>query len=719
MVDLSQVAHHPAIEEVVDVLCKRTQNNDRPFFRTSVAYFLSVMAATMRAKVNTADRGEIPVSTYAISLSPSGTGKGFSVGILENEFFSDFRQTFREHTLPLLAEQNMWKLAMNRAARKTTEEQAEYDGLVKEYDSTGAYPFVFDGGSMPAVKQIRQKLLIANAGSINLQVDEIGTNLLNAAEILGGFLELYDQGRIKAKLTKHSSENKRTEEIEGKTPSNMLLFGTPSQLLDGAMIEDTFFTLLETGYARRCLFSFGEPEPAAEKKSVEDIYDDLTAAQSFGQASKWSVHFATLADATKHNWTVDVPRDVGVELLRYKIKCEEQARAMRDHETVRQAEMSHRYFKALRLAGTLAFVDEVFTMDMYHLHAAMKLVEESGEAFDRILTREKAHERLARFMAGVGDEEMTHADLLDVLPFYPKSATARNDLMSLATGWGYKQHIIIKKSFVDGIEFFSGDTLQETDLNKMHISYSHDFAYHYQGEDVPFDQLHVLTQQPEYHWANHWFDNQHRAEENAIPGFNMVVIDVDGGVSLDTVHELMKDHVFLTYTTKRHTPDDNRFRLILPMSYELKLDKDDYKAFMANIVEWLPFKTDEEANQRSRKWLSNEKGTYHYNTGDDKQLLDILPFVPKTKKNEEHQKQYAQLASLDNLERWFAQRFAAGDRNNQMIKFALALVDNGMPYEEVEGKVIAFNKKISDGLSIEELRATVLVTVAKKLQGHP
>ena len=54
-----------------------------------------------------------------------------------------------------------------------------------------------------------------------------------------------------------------------------------------------------------------------------------------------------------------------------------------------------------------------------------------------------------------------------------------------------------------------------------------------------------------------------------------------------------------------------------------------------------------------------------------------------------------------------------------MIKFALALVDSGLSYVDVESRVIGFNKKLPNGLSTEELRSTVLVTVAKKLQGSP
>ncbi len=72
MIDLTGVNHHPAIEEIVDVLCNKTQNTDKGFFRTEVAYFLGKMASIMRATIVTKDRGDIPVNIYALALATSG-----------------------------------------------------------------------------------------------------------------------------------------------------------------------------------------------------------------------------------------------------------------------------------------------------------------------------------------------------------------------------------------------------------------------------------------------------------------------------------------------------------------------------------------------------------------------------------------------------------------------------------------------------------------------
>lgn len=711
--DLSTVPHFHALEEMVDVLTNKTQNMDRGFFRAEVAYFLGKMASSMRAVVVTKDRGEIPVNIYALALATSGYGKGHSVNIVENEFLRGFKSRFMEDAFPVIAEQNLWVVANGRAARNGTDQQEEFEKAQKEFRQAGAFPFTFDSGTPPAVKQLRQKLLLATAGSINLQIDEIGSNLLGVTDVLTLFLELYDQGMVKQKLTKNTAENQRGEELDGKTPTNMLLFGTPSKLLDGGQTEDQFYSFLDTGYARRCIFGWGQHHRASKSLTPEEVYAQLTQPTNDAIVTKWARHFYTLADPAMFGWKMDVNDDVSIALLAYRIECEKLSENMSDHEEIKKSELSHRYFKALKLAGAYAFIDGSTEVEMAHLMSAIKLVEESGMAFQTILSREKTYVKLAKYIAGT-NAEVTHADLHEALPFYKSSQSSRNEMMTLATAWGYKKHIIIKKSFVDGIEFFKGEMLKETDLDKIVISYSNHWAYNYLEEMVPFDKLHILTQQPDMHWTNHHFKQGHRAEENVLAGFNMIAIDVDGGISLQAAHELLKDYKFLTYTTKRHTPTENRFRLMMPINYHLQMDQAEYKEFMNGIMNWLPFPTDETANQRAKKWESFQGGSFHYNL--DAETLDVLDFIPKTSRNEQHKQNNQQLESLDNLERWFAGRIASGNRNNQMLKYALCLVDAGWELPEVKTQVHAFNKKMSEPMSTQEIDSTVMVTVAKRYQ---
>lgn len=634
---------------------------------------------------------------------------------MESEFILGFKKRFMEDTMPEIARDHLESMANAEAIRHSSDPQMEYDKLEAEYIRAGAYPFTFDSGTSPAVKQLRHKLLLASCGAINLQIDEIGSNLIGATDVLNTFLELYDQGLIKQKLVKNTVDNVRGKDLEGKTPTNMLLFGTPVKLLDGGLTEDQFYSFLETGYARRCIFGLGQcNRKAYYSLTPTEIFSRLTDPSNNHIINKWSSIFTDLADKIMYKFEIQVPDDVAITLLEYKVDCEKKADNLPEYEEIKKAELSHRYFKALKLAGAFAFVDRNSMLTKDELLQAILLVEESGEAFQKLLHREKAHVKLAKYIATIGTE-VTHADLTDALPFYKGGSSARNEMMNLAIAWGYKNNIIIKKSYADGVELFTGETLKETDLNKIILSYSTDLAYNYASEDsVPFDKLDILclASDPKLHWCNHKFIDGHRAETNAIPGFNMIVLDIDGTIKLDTALELLKDYKFIAYTTKRHTEEENRFRVILPINYELELDSEDYKEFMNNVMKWLPFKVDESCNQRSKKWESNN-GQFFSNDG---KLLDALMFIPRTSRNEQFNQNFQKIESMDNLERWFAQRISEGNRNNNMIKYALALVDSGLALNEVEKQIISFNKKLSNPLPETEIRQTILKTVAKKYE---
>lgn len=709
---LKTVKDATVIEEITNVICNKTQNTDRQFYKVEVAYFLAKMASSMRVWINTKDRGKVPVNLYALCLANSGFGKGHSVSIMENDFVLGFKRRFLQETMPEISNNHLSLLAQERSLRNGTEETVERDILNTEYKRLGAYPFTFDSGTAPAVKQLRDKLLLANCGAINLQIDEIGSNLIGATEVLNIFLELYDLGMVKQKLVKNTVDNSRSEDRDGSTPTNMLLFGTSVKLFDGGQTEDLFYSFLEIGYARRCLFGVGKVnKKAMYSMAPEEIFKRLTDPSNQSIINKWKQHFMNLADPAKFNWQLSISDTVSIMLIDYKSQCEKKADSLPDHEEIKKAELSHRYFKALKLAGIFAFIDESMEVTDLHLLQAIKLVEESGSAFESILTREKSYMRLAKFIAN-SEIELTHADLTEQLPFYKSSASARNEMMSLAIAWGYKNHILIKKNFLDGIEFFKGETLKPTDLNKMIVSYSTEMAYNYVADRGPWDQLQMLFTGAGYHWCNHHFKDEHRCNDCVIPGFNMVVVDVDGSSTINTVKELFADYKYILYTTKRHGQDGkDRFRLIFPLNYELKLNQEDYKEFMNNVFKWLPFNTDECANQPSKKWLANENAQYINHDGE---LLDALKFIPRTKRNEEYLKEVSKIENLGNLERWFATRMVQGNRNNLMFKYGMALVDSGLRYRDVENKIKKFNKQLSNPLSEEELEKSIFVSIAKK-----
>lgn len=710
MIPYDEMQHHPVSEELVEILCSKTQNDNPLFFRVLVGYYFSLAASMMRCTIATHDRGDIPVNMYALNLSPSGTGKGFSTNIMENMVLNQFRDRFTEETFPLLAAQNLPKIANQRAQRKNTDPDEEIIRVEKEFEALGPLVFSFDSGTPPAVKQQRHKLLMADAGSLNLQIDEIGTNFVANLEVLATFLELYDVGSIKQKLIKSTSDQVRNEEIVGRTPTNMMLFGTPSKLLNGGKTEEELYSMLETGYGRRCFFGYSRASTKMINQTAEEVYDQLTQSGANVYLDTLSSKLERLADMINVNKRLTMTKDTSLIAIEYRLKCEQEAALMPEHEEIRKAELSHRYFKALKLAGAYAFIDNSMELTTEHLYQAIKLAEESGEAFSRLLSRERPWVKLAKYITSAG-REVTQHDLMEDLPFYRGSIAHKSEMLGLAIAYGYKNNMIIKKAFSDGVEFLRGESLKKADLSKCIVAWSTDITEGYKPEYAPFDALTTLTQNPNFHWVSHHLKDGYRNEENAIPGFNLVVLDVDGGVRLEMVRKLMANHKYLLYTTKRHTDADHRFRLILPMNYELKLDAKDYKEFMSNVYESMPFKVDDGTNQRARKWMSHN-GTFEYNDGE---LFDVLPFIPKTSKNESRKDLLRSQQSLDNLERWAMNNIGDGNRNNMLLRYAMILLDGGADFPMIQSKVSELNSKIPDKLDEAEIMTTIMVTVGKRM----
>mgnify|MGYP007069888324 CR=1 FL=1 len=728
MLDWNNTPYHPVVEEITEHLSIKSQNNDKDFFRLITSYFLAKMASSMQATIQTKHMGDIPVNIYALALSVSGYGKGTSIGIMETDFLPDFKTYFLEDTLPNIAKKNIHKMAVKKALKYSMSESDAEDSIKQFYEKTGEYPFTFDGGTAAAVKQVRDKLLIAGIGSINLQIDEIGSNLIGSTEILNTFLELYDKGLIKQKLTKNTSDNQRAADLDGRTPTNALLFGTPVKLLDGSITEDSFYSFLATGYARRTIFCLGLPKKVNKYRglSAAEVYKKLCDASTNNTVTKYKQHFASLADPRMYRFMITLPDQVAIELQEYKMYCEEEASKLKESQDIYATELANRYFKALKLAGTLAFVDISPIITPTHMAQAIKQVEDSGKAFKKILTREMPYMKIARYIAEQ-TTEVTHADLAEALPFYKTGQAARNEQITLAKAWGINNNIIITSRMNGDIEFISGKTLKTTNPDKLIVSYSPEFAHSYFNDVISWKDLTQLVTMAQntngpYHYCTRHFNDEHRCTECAQEPFNLLALDVDGkydkdgnlieaAPSIATVRDLLQEYQYILYTTKRHTDAAPRYRILMPTNYVLELDSKDYKEFMVNLMNFLPFDIDEASTDYVHNYLTNPTGQVFTNTG---KCFDVMPLIPRSRSAELYQKSVKDLKNLSNLEKWFYARIQVGNRNNYLLRYGYVLADMGLTLSQVLDKVRSFNQQLTEPISEKELSTTIQVSLAKK-----
>jgi hypothetical protein len=676
----------------------------------------------MRAHVSIPGRGRIPINMYLFNLAASGAGKGHSMTIMEDRVVNQFREVFLEHTFPTMAQKHVEIRGRNHAMQHQMDEKDGIKIMQREYQDAGPYLDSFDSGTVAAIKQMRHKLLLAQLGSMSLIMDEVGSNMLGNMDVLTAYLELFDMGKIKTKLTKNTRDNIRNSNMTGATPTNMLLFGTPVKLLDDPKVVEEFMTMLEIGFARRSFFGLNTAVTSIAERTPEEVLDLLENPANETILETLSLKYRALANPNNIDETLKMTEEVQLAWLAYRIQCEKEAENINEYQEIRKSELKHSHFKVAKLAGAYAFVNNSMLITMEHLESAIALAEESREALNRILNRDKPYVKLAEYICSI-QKELTHADLVEDLPFYKGSENQKRDMLKLAIAYGYKNGMVIKRDLVDDIEFFSGSSLEQTDLEHVTLSYSTHYTQDYQNKEINFRALHKLCARPGYHWVNHALrpnpekgarDRGYRCETHVVPGFNLVVVDVDGGISIGIAKELLKDYVYFMHTTKSHTEQEHRFRIVFPLSHRLYLKTEDFKEFMRNIYLWLPFNVDEQTYQRSRKWATAQ-GTYWYNS--DGELLDAIQFIPKTKKAEEQKSRITKTTDLGRLERWFLEQMNQGQRNNMLHRYAMVLIDSGHTTEEIENAILGLNKRCDHPLSVSEIENTVLKSVHSKTAG--
>ena len=717
--DIKRSGYFPLQEQLLRIIEKKTGNDSHSYFRIVISFYLAQIASCMRARIQGMLFKDIPVNMYACTLMPSGSGKGISQTVLEDSVVDQFRRKFMEDIAPMAADAHIDKMVESRSLSSNLDPEQIRAQLQEEYKSYGSMPYSFDSGTGPAFKQARAKMQMANCGALSFICDEIGSNIINNEEIISICLEVFDMGKTKNKLTKDTAQNKRVQDREMGVPTNMLWFGTPSKLLNGGKEEDFFYNYLQAGMSRRLFFGEGIKKPSKYKTGKEKR-DALLAEKPDDILKSISDKLKGLAVLTRLNNDIAL-LDAEEELVcDYQIWCEQRAELIEKqtggvNEEVRLAELKNRYFKALKLAGAYAFIDESDVITKQHLLQAIKLTEDSGEAFIRILHRDPVYVRLAKYVAA-NPRPLNYADLSEALPFFKGSKSQLNDLISMATSWAYNNSIIIKSYNRGDVEFLQGQKLEETKLDEMIFSISSDLTYHYDNLIKPWDKLTVLGQNNGLNWCVHHFLpdmskpslGNYRAKEFATPAFNLLVLDVDGTCTLESAKDILKDYTYMIYTTKRHTAEANRFRVVLPLKYKLFLNPEDYKEFMTNVFESLPFDIDDQAKDIARKWLTNN-GQVFTNSGE---LFDPRPFIPESEQDKERKKEMKKWGNLDNIARWFLKNTKSGNRNNNLFRYGIMLRDRGLSFDDIKDTVIQLNSKLIAPLEIDELENTVFNSIS-------
>ena len=691
--------------DIVEILQKKMTNRDVGFFSNLVLYKMAQIATNMGATVTYAGGEKIPTNLYVLNLANSGFSKGKSLKYLEDSIFGEFKNQFNNVVMPNRSNAVIEVKATETASITGKDVSFEEGRLWKTITALPKYIYTFGSGTTPeGLKGLMTALSMRETGSVSIEIDEIGSNISANKEVMDTLLESYDNGRLKNKLKKTESN----DEITTQVPTNLCMFGTPSKLFDGGISEDQLMSFLDTGYARRLVFGYVETETDIMDAREKLLLLNDTSVDA--DADVISTALKLLASTAYYGKEHKLTDDANIMVFEYEEECLKKAAGLKSYQEIEKTEMSHRYFRALKIAGIYAFIAGSTDVTDEMVKDAIELVELSGKAFQKMMTREKNYVRLARYIAEQ-DTPVTLAELThDLSGFFKGSETAKRELITLAKSWSAVNDMIIKETMNGDISYFSGEKIESTNLDHMIVSLSTDITTGYANHKAPWDKFHKMCEK-DYNFCTHHMKDGYRDSVHAVPGFNMLVLDVDNGVSIKMVQKLLSNNEYIIYTTKRHTEENNRFRIILPMSKVIKLSPDDHKLFYKNVFDTLPFEVDEAPGDIARKWQTYKASTILTNEGE---LFDPTSYIPNTAKNQAREKRILSFSSdMSKLERYI---FAnTPGRNNALIKLALAYVDRGDQSDTVVSLISTANAKLAEPLPEAELAQTVYKTIYKKV----
>ena len=689
------------IHTIIEAKMGKTNSH---FLNMMIFNKLSQIATHMHICLETWDGANLPCNFYGIALAPSGFNKGRINKTLQDNVFKKFRQEYDDFSNQY-ASKNMQILAEQKAIKEGIDTEEAMDILYQRWKKLPDKLYDFSDATEAGLKGAREKYTMAGIGGTCMQIDEIAYNMEKFEEVVGALLEAYDFGESKDKLIKVDSNG-----ASGAIPASLFMFGSPSALLNGSRTEEKFMSMLIQGYARRMFFSYIKDYTHIDNEDPKEILKRIR--ESKGVDSELLSHFQDLATDSWHKRIITADDSIYTRIIAYEQENKNKTLSMKIHQEAEKFEVGHRHWKLFKLMGLLAMAEHRTYVTMDDFNDALEVIEASGKSFNEIVNREPNYVRLFNFMIDM-DTRLTEADLFEHLYFYSSSnQSQRKDMRTLAMAYAYSQNGFIRETSKNGVIFYEAEVMKKTDLNKIRFSYSNDIAHNYNNEEVKWNELKDFFLADGFHYAVHHFNNGHRNSENVIEGFNLLVLDIDDGLPINMARSLLSEYTYYIYTTKRHTEDYNRFRIVLPLSNIVKLNEKDYKKFMENIFAWLPFSVDNATKDISRKWLTNNGIGF----SNDGVLLDPSDFIPDTTNEKEHRKKLEDLGDLDGIEKFFISQIEDGiGRSNTLIKYALMLLDGGMNYENIEDRVVMLNDKLENPLGVQEIMKTIMVTVRKKL----
>jgi len=470
-------------------------------------------------------------------------------------------------------------------------------------------------------------------------------------------------------------------------PTNTLLFGSAAAFHKNEKKHQYLEEAITTGFARRSNFVWVEPGKIYPVDNVNNK-DDL------------HTYASQIVAVLKEKKNIVFSKNAKEILLKYKhdlIDINNEAPS--DWAAIKVSTID----KVERMSALVALADVSLIIEPAHVEYAIDMNERSFAAMGFILTPHAQYKLMYQAL----EYNKTGLSQTEFVDFGVKIKTKAD--------WAFQlenlKDLARRKNMriVEAGPKLVLRPLEVNDLKKMilsssvNISKKPEMEINFKSQEVPFfgpgmTVESLITSPIQSYCLNHFeatdkAPDGHRKKEYVVPGQNMIAWDIDEGMSIPEMQEILSEYQYLLYTTKSHQKDKNgiicdRFRVVMPTKTTFYVDPEEHKGLYENISKVLGIPSyDVATRNQGRLWFTNPSGkTIRKDTGD---ILDVRCCIPETETSE-HIIPNIENLDLDESDRRIAgmQKFVlingvGGNRNNVIFRLAKFVQEFGGNTEEI------------------------------------
>lgn len=683
--------YHPIIKEMAEGIRSLNPRIDLDGASMMAHYKLATIASNMRVKVNyQSSRQPAPINWYGVTLIQSGGGKNSSLDTLNNWYFNRIYD-------------RLMKVFLSR--RKEYVNKFPDDEKDDVYASLAMWQPTVGNATEAGMTALAQTLFDINFGSPSFEVDELDKFITAKQEMIDNLFTSYDNGIWTSKAIK---SEKTKAQVTGVAP-NFFGFGTYEALMLQDSIADVFRSKLQSGLARRSFFYREDDDKLPIQLSTDELMDlDELSNKLHTEAQNTADKLLELITPENEGLVLDMDIEAKRMIYDFRALGENLATEMKDG--ILNAEYNQRHFKCAKMAGLYAFISGRKTVTVEDVEYAISFTESSTESLKRIIKGQSKLERLYLRIRGLN----RFVDTNEALDFGIYSSTATKQI---------KQHFLeledLSYKYGDAYEVMEVGSMLSVKIRQL-ISTNSDscimsFSLPIDGKpnhgdgyfkkELPFKEIPEWITQKDMCYSPVEFRNGKRNNESAQPLTNMIVLDVDDGMSMDYAKELFADHYAIIAPTRNHQKEkggviNDRFRIVLLTDKYINTTPEIYKEFMQNIARYYGVKVDDKCFDKAHIYYGNPTKQIWF--GNCEHKFEVAKLVPKEKKENKKPIQPFIPSGGGALRAFFEQEAIKTAKSgtggvNILAKAALACKDKlDMTEEEAHGWIMHLHDIIDD-----------------------